>query len=200
MKKKICVLFFVVHLLLIFFKAMGTTINGYWRYHYNRPPNFIAMGHFNKLPTDLYSMFSGTDTGYGFYGIKTATVKYVRVKYLDSNDTTLKLDRYFNLSTSNGISRFGGYSSYLANYIAETEKLVKANDVPSSNIRETIKFREDYIEKVFKWLGEKEAKATPGCVAYSIELLTIVPEDIRQRQSDLKPEMYVIKKGLFPVQ
>src|SRR5690554_3372624 len=110
--KKLLTIFFLVHLTLIFFQGLLTTIDGYWSYHYNKIPDLATLNLLkqNKY-TELYYQVSGINTGYGFYGIKTSSEKFLMISFLDSLDRELKSNRYFNFSTSNGISRFKGYAS-----------------------------------------------------------------------------------------
>ncbi|UGU16863.1 hypothetical protein LS482_03085 [Sinomicrobium kalidii] len=209
MKKALLILFFTGHLLLIFFQSIWTTIDGFWSFHYNKRP-YIPV--FNLLKqnqyTDPYYFLTGTDTGYGFYGIHASTEKYVRATYLDSLDRVIKTDRYFNLSSTNGISRLEGYASFLVNYVAETKKIIEAdtssivdNSPDVLNLRTDYKFRKDYVVKTLKWLGKKEASDLSGCTSYKVELLTIVPVDIWERKErKTKPKIYVVQEGTFPVQ
>lgn len=146
-----------------------------------------------------YFILSGTNTGYGFYGIRAATEKYFTATFFDSEGRELKSDRYFDLSSPNGYSRLKGYAAFLANYITDTEKMKKENS-PNAATQNFIQFREKYVEKVFKWLGQKEATLIPGCVSYKVTLLTIVPVDIWLDRSKIKPELYVVKEKHFPIQ
>lgn len=206
--KKIVALFFLVHLTLIFFQGLLTTIDGYWIYHHNKIPDLSI---FNLLKqnkhTELYYQIAGINTGYGFYGIKASSEKFFRIKFFDSLDRELKSDRYFNFSTTNGISRLKGYASFLANYIADTKTLIESDTLSTVSdpsvlqLRENYQFRKDYVEKAFKWLGKRNASLVSDCKSYKIELLTIVPENVWYRKNrKTKPKLYVIQEGLFPVQ
>lgn len=174
-------------------------IDGYFSYHYNKPLEIPVLNSFKQNQNvELYYILTGTNTGYGFYGIHTATNKFIKITYLDSLDRAIKHDRFFNLSTPNGIARLEGYASYLTNYIAETEKLVKAEEGIDGNRIKLISFREDYIEKIFKWFGKEEAESIKGCWSYRVELLTVLPEEVNFGFESKKPQLYVIKKGLYP--
>lgn len=207
MRKRLLILYFVGHLLLILFQAFWATLDGYWNYHFDERPHIpvLNLSKQNKY-TEPYHVFTGTNTGYGFYGIHASTNKYLRATFLDSTDQVLKTDRYFNLSSTNGISRLGGYASFLANYIADTKELIDLDTISMDNsqdieqLRKTYQFKKDYIEKVLKWHGKQQATLVPGCTSYKIELLTIVPENIWQRERKTKPNLYVIQEGIFPVQ
>lgn len=189
--------FLSTHLIVVFFQGLLTTIDGYWSFHYFEIPDLSILNLFRQNRyTEPYYIFSGTNTGYGFYGIKTSTEKYFKVTYLDSIDNILKTDRYFGLSTSNGISRLGTYASFLVNYIADTEKLDNLDTTFVQKAYDRIEFRKDYVMKSLKWLGKKTAKNIPHTYSYKVELMTIVPANVTQNPKT-KPELYVVQEGLF---
>ena len=209
MKKTLLVLFFTGHLLLIFFQSTWTTIDGYWGFHYNKKPSIFIFNFLKQNQyTEPYYLLTGINTGYGFYGIHAATEKYLRATYYDSLNQVLKKDRYFNFSSTNGISRLEGYASFLANYVAKTKNAIDADSLSIANndpdvlsLRNEYKFKKDYVVKTLKWLGKKEALKRSECASYKIELLTIVPENIWERKErQAKPNIYVIQEGRFPVQ
>jgi len=198
LKTVLLTLFFTVHLSLVFFQGIWTTIDGYRSVHFDgKPLGIPVLSLFRQNSyTEPYYMLSGINTGYGFYGIKTSTEKYFRATYLDTADNVLKADRYFGLSTMNGISRMGSFASFLVNYIADTERMEKQDSTSAEEIQKRIKFRKDYVTKSMKWLGKETANAIPGCASYRIELMTLVPVDAQQKNKT-KPELYVVQEGLF---
>lgn len=201
--KRLLPILFVIHLLLIFFQSLQLTVDTYSSFHYNKKTNvpvltFLKTSIYDSQYTAPFFILTGTNTGYGFYGINTATEKYLTVNFFDSTGHALKTDRYFNMSTSNGFSRLKGFATYLTNYIAETEKMKKEKNI-SPATQSAIDFRELYVDKVFKWLGKKEAAQLPSCATYKISLLTIVPINIWSDEGANKPKIYVIKEKLFPV-
>lgn len=208
MKKKILILFFTGHLLLIFFQALWANINSYWSFHFDKSLSIPVLNMLkqNKY-TEPYHVISGTNTGYGFYGTHTSTEKYLKIIFLDSSDKEIKSDRYFKLKGTNGIMRLEGYASFLTNYVADVDKLIKIDTTSPLDtspgvlrLRKDYKFRKDYILKTLKWLGKREAKSVTDCASYSVKLLTIVPEDVWSRNRKIKPNVYVVQEGLFPVQ
>lgn len=201
MKKLFLILFFCLHLALIFFQGLNTTIDGYWSYHYDKSPDIPVLNILKQNTyTDPYYIFTGINTGYGFYGIKTTSQKFLRLTFLDSTQNVIESDRYFGLSTSNGISRLGGYASYLTNYTSDTEKMNEKDSTYLNNNKDVIKFRQDYIAKSLKWLGKSQAKKIPNCESYKVELLTIIPEEVKEIRNHIKPELYVIQEGIYPTQ
>lgn len=202
--KRVLSILFVIHLSLIFIQSIYLTIDAYTGIHYNRKNSipvfsFLKLNVYNSRLGMPYFILSGTNTGYGFYGIRAATEKYFTATFFDSEGRELKSDKYFNLSTPNGYSRLKGYAAFLANYIADTEKMKKENNL-NADTAKFIQFREKYVEKVFKWLGRRGAVLIPGCVSYKVTLLTIVPVDIWSDRGKIKPELYVVKETHFPVQ
>jgi len=183
MKKKILILLFSVHLLLIFFQAFWTTVDMYFDIHYNKKIDIPILNVFRQNNfTEPYYLISGINTGYGFYGIKTATEKYLRCTCYDSSDKILNQDRYFNLKTSNGISRLESFASYLANYISATQRLSELESLNANQLK-ALNYRKDYINKLFKWQGKEFAKSILGCTSYKIELITIVPKNETQNKT-----------------
>ncbi|MEO1033805.1 MAG: hypothetical protein AAFX55_20650 [Bacteroidota bacterium] len=208
MKKKILVLFFTGHLLLIFFQALWANIDSYSNFHFDKSLRIPLLSLFkqNKY-TEPYYILSGINTGYGFYGTHTSTEKYLKIAYLDANDKEIKSDRYFRLSRTNAIKRLEGYASFLTNYVADTEKLIEEDTTAASDtspdvirLRKRYQFRKDYVVKTLKWLGKREAETISGCTSYNIKLITIVPEDVWERKRKTKPKIYVVQEGTFPVQ
>lgn len=172
----------------------------YWDIHYNKKIQIPILNVFKQNQyTEPYYLISGINTGYGFFGIKTATEKYLRCTCFDSSNNVLKQDRYFNLTTSNGISRLESFASYLANYVSDTQRLIES-ETNNANQLEAINHRKDYATKLFKWQGKEMAKSIPGCKSYKIELITIVPKDTEEQKLRTKPELYVIQENFFYLQ
>jgi hypothetical protein len=201
MKKYTLIIFFSFHLILVFFQGLNTTIDGYWSYHYNNIPDVPVLRIFKQNRfTDPYYILTGINTGYGFYGIKTSSKKFLRLTFLDSTQNLIKFDRYFGLTTSNGVSRLNGYASYLANHIADTQKLIEKDSLSQKKDADVIKFRKNYVTKSMKWLGKPLARNLEECYFYKVELLTIIPEEVKEIKNNSKPELYVIQEGFYSVQ
>ena len=199
-RKTLLLFFVVIHLFIIFFQGLWGDIDGFYSYHYDETLDIPILSSFKQNKnTAPYYILTGTDTGYGFYGIHTATNKFIRITYLDSLGKPIEFDRFLKLSTLNGIMRLEGYASYLANYMAETENLIKTDNIVEEEKLKLISFREDYIGKIFKWLGKKNAESIKGCSAYKVELLTILPQEINSGLETIKPKLYVVEQSLYPV-
>ncbi len=188
-KPYIITIFFIVHLVLIFFQGINTTVDNYWNFHYQSKPDlpkFLTQNENNEW----YYILTGINTGYGFYGIKTSSKKYFKISYYDENSNIISTDRYFGLNSVNGIQRLGGYSSYMANYIEGTKKLIKED-----SLSDQVKFRREYITKSMKWLGKKKAYSIPNCSSYRVELLTIVPDYYKDLNK--KIQLYALQSNLY---
>jgi len=189
LKQFLLTLFFMIHLILIFFQGINTTIDNYWSFHYKSKsdlPHFFSQNENNEW----YYILTGINTGYGFYGIKTSSKKYFKISYYDNHNNLILTDRYFGLNSTNGIQRLGGYSSYMANYIADTEKLMKED-----SLSDLVKFRRLYITKSMKWLGKKKAYLIPNCNSYRVELLTVVPDYYKDVNKKIK--LYALQSNLY---
>ncbi|MFV0249112.1 MAG: hypothetical protein ACK5H1_09175 [Tenacibaculum sp.] len=208
MRKTVLTLFFSLHLLFIFFQALWSTVDGYWDFYYDKKPQIplvfklLSQNNYNES----YFILTGINTGYGFFGIHASSSKYLRLSFYDKNDKLIKTSRFTSFRTTNGISRTEGYASFLVNYIADTQNLIKVdtlldtdNSLEALNLRKTYQFRKDFVIKSLKHYGKKEAEKIKGCSSYQIELLTVLPEDIWQRETKTKPSLYVIQKAVFSV-
>jgi hypothetical protein len=51
-----------------------------------------------------------------------------------------------------------------------------------------------------KWLGKPLARNLEECDFYKVELLTIIPEEVKEIKNNSKPELYVIQEGFYSVQ
>jgi len=188
-KQFLITVFFIVHLVLIFFQGINTTVDNFWSFHYKSEtdlPKFFTQNENNEW----YYILTGINTGYGFYGIKTSSKKYFKISYYDENNHIISTDRYFGLNSVNGIQRLGGYSSYMANYIEGTKKLMKED-----SLSDQVKFRREYITKSMKWLGKKKAYSIPNCISYRVELLTIVPDYYKDVHKKIK--LYALQSNLY---
>lgn len=191
-------IFFIVHFFIVLTLAAYLTITTYVNVHERRHPNVPVLGFLKEKVYDNkyfnnYLVFSGINTGYGFYGIRTAMENTLTIELYDSSKKFIKEDAFFNFSTTSGFSRFQGFAAHLASQLGDIEVLVKDS---SAAAKQFVKFRGMYVEKVFKWLGRKIARETAGCAYYKIKLNTVVPVDI-WRDSMETPKIYVIKEMEF---
>lgn len=200
MKKRLSV-FFILHFSIVLTLSAYTIITSYTDIHYNKKPNipvlsFLKHSIYENKYFSNYLILSGINTGYGFYGINTATEKFISLELYDSNRNLIKDDAYFNFSTTSGYSRFKGFASHLANHISETESLLLKKDSTEAG-KKIAELQELYTNKIFKWLGKNIARQTLGCAYYKIKLITIVPVNIWKQVKNTIPQIYVYKELEF---
>ncbi len=188
-KQLLLTVFFIVHLVLIFFQGINTTVDNFWSFHYQSKPDLPRFFTQNEN-NEWYYILTGINTGYGFYGIKTSSKKYFKISYYDEKNNVITTDRYFGLNSVNGIQRLGGYSSYMANYVEGTKKLMKED-----SLSDQVKFRREYITKSMKWLGKKKAYSISNCSSYRVELLTVVPDYYKDINKKIK--LYALQSNLY---
>lgn len=199
--RKIALLVFVIfHIATIFSQGFWSTFDMYYDVYYKKP---FSIPYLNwTRPTEvfpLYYTFTGTDTGYGFYGIDASSCKYLQVTFLDAQGEVITKDRTHGFTTRNGLSRFEGYASHLANYVADTDDLEKEAITDTSRVR-LVNYRKDYTEKAFKWVGLNKAKHVEGCSSFSVELYSIVPDNIwGKNNNNEKPTISVLQSYDFPI-
>jgi hypothetical protein len=198
-------IFLFFHFSVILILAIDSTKNAYYEFHSgksktNSPDipivSYLAKSFYNVNLTRYYLIFSGTNTGYGFYGMSPACEKYLAIELYDETGQLLKQDEFLNFRSTSGYSRLQGFASKLANYLAETDQLI-AIDSTSVGAKKLEAFRKLYIEKVFKWLGRGMALNTPNCKSYKVKLLTILPINIWNTSQRKPTAAYVYKEHSF---
>lgn len=199
--RKIVILIFVIfHLVTIFSQGFWSTFDKYMDVYHDEQ---FSIPYLNwTRPTQIVPMYytlTGTDTGYGFYGIKASTHKYLQVTFFNDQGEVIDKDRTHGFETRNGLARFEGYASHLANYIADTDYLQKEAVTDTAFVR-LVEFRNNYAEKSFKWVGFNKAQKLKECASYNVELYSIVPNDIwSDNKNNKKPKINVVHKYDFPV-
>ncbi len=88
-------LYYFIHFSLIFIISITSTINSFLDYKNFNKEKIVILNHtIKKLLHNpihhLYAIFTGTNTGYGFYGINVSTYKYFSVELYDKNKKTTK--------------------------------------------------------------------------------------------------------------
>jgi len=199
--RKIAILIFVVfHIVTIFSQGFWSTFDKYMDVHHDKK---FSIPYFNwTRPTQAFSMYytlTGTDTGYGFYGIKASTNKFLQVTFFNDKGEIIEKDRTHGFETRNGLARFEGYASHLSNYVADTDYFQKEAVTDTAYVH-LVEFRKNYAEKSFKWIGYNKAQNLKECTSYSVELYSIVPDDIwSENKNNEIPSISVIHSYDFPV-
>lgn len=176
---KFKVLLFSFHLFIICLFSVYSCITAYKKVSRVEDVNIPILTEvtsllYNNSSFTFYRIFSGTNTGYGFYGTSVATQKFIIVEVLDSANNVLLKDENFNFRTFTGKSRFDGFPTHISNFIDETDRMSESK----KPIKRVIKLREKYVEKIFKYLGKSVSKTVKSSHSYNISLITVLPQNI----------------------
>ncbi|WP_018675950.1 hypothetical protein [Riemerella columbina] len=171
-------LYFFIHFLVIAIISLNSVIYSYVDYKGIESEN---AEDFNELVNKFmhnsiynsYAIFTGTNTGYGFYGINVATYKFFVVELYDSNDDLIHKTSTFDFKNKANLQRFDVLSSKIANSITEIKK--NKDDDKKSKI---FGMKKDLTKKIFKYIGLQQAKKYNNCKYYVVKLYTLIPDDI----------------------
>jgi hypothetical protein len=139
-----------------------------------------------------YLVYSGINTGYGFYGINVATNKFFLVEALDSKNKLIKKFDLSNFNTKSTFSRFSTVVSWLYNFNVENEEIKKK---AGKNSR-IYKLREKFLQKVYQNIGQYSVRELKDCKSYTIKMVTVVPPDI-WKTSLQKNNIYALQEYNF---
>ncbi|VDH02977.1 hypothetical protein [Bergeyella zoohelcum] len=191
-------IYFFLHFLLIFIISFLGVINSYVIYNndnknenthtkLSKSINNIISSIVNNPIYHTYAIFSGTNTGYGFYGINVSTYKYFKVEIFDKDGKLIKTTSNFGLKTSNSLSRFEVLANKISHNIVEKNKI--SDDIKNNKEKEV---KDLYINKIFKVIGKYEAKKENNCHHYKVTLYTLIPDDIwnKKKSNKLKVSEY----------
>ncbi len=172
-------IYYFLHFSLIFIISFTSVINSFLDYNnFNKEKLVVLNNTIKKLLYNpiyhSYTIFTGTNTGYGFYGINVATYKYFSVELYDKDKTLIEKTNTFGFRNQNNLARFEVLASKIANFIVENKNFPKNED------SELLKTRKLYVNKIFKYIGLFEAKKTKDCKYYKVTLYTLIPSDIRE--------------------
>lgn len=144
-----------------------------------------------------YLVFSGINTGYGFYGVNVATNKFFLIEIQDEENCIVEKINVSNFKTKNSFQRFHTLPSWLYNFKVETNEL---KEEPTSNDEKVryITLRDEYIKKMNKhilksYLSKKTLKENYN---YIIKLVTVVPPNIWENKLE-KNNIYVLEEYVF---
>jgi hypothetical protein len=175
-------IYYFIHFALIFIISATSVINSFLDYKKFNKEKLVTLNYTikNLLYNPIYhsyTIFTGTNTGYGFYGINVATYKFFNVELYDENKNLIKKTNTFGFKNQNNLARFEVLASKMANYIVENKNFPKNEDY------KLLKTRELYVNKVFKHIGLFEAKKMSNCKYYKVTLYTLMPSDIRTNKN-----------------
>lgn len=147
-----------------------------------------------------YLVFSGINTGYGFYGINVATNKFFLIEILDGQNQIVERINVSDFKTKNSFQRFHTLPSWLYNFEVETAELKEKSSVSEEDSK-YIELRDEYVRKVNKhilksYIKEKDLKENYN---YRIKLITVVPPNIWKSKLD-KNNIYVLEEQDFKIE
>lgn len=170
MKKKI---YYYFHFAFIVYLSFTTVINSYLGFQGLTPIPFNEyLPFFSTAYLHPYTVFTGTNTGYGFYGINVATYSFFEVEIFDEKGDLIDKTTNFDIRNKNSYDRFNSLANKISNYIAENKKYT------SEETEKYLKMRTLYINKIFKHVGLLEAKKHEDCDSYRVSLLSLATADI----------------------
>lgn len=161
----------------IIISSIISTIGSFFDIHKIKSDRFSVVNElFNHfLNNPLYrgfAIFSGINTGYGFYGINISTHKYFEVELFDGQNCLISSTKDFGIERQNNLIRFEVLASKMANFISENKEFeLNEND-------RVLEIRKLYVEKIFKYVGKYEAKKDKKCLYYRTTLYSLMPSDI----------------------
>lgn len=160
-----------------------------------------------------YTILSGVESGYGFYGKNVSTNKFFIIELYNKDSSLIKTINYAQtFNTASGLSRFETLPAKLYNFIVETEDLKKNSiERDSGQTARIIRLREQYAEKIFKYIAKsviKDAIAQRHGITdnvkktveyYKVKFFTIVPpQNIFNQSNRERHTIFVLKEQLIP--
>ncbi|MBO4233004.1 hypothetical protein FO675_01585 [Riemerella anatipestifer] len=187
MKSKV---YFIIHFIIIFVVSINATIYSYYTIYKKDDENIIMVEKINSFVSEVscnpyykgYAIFTGTNTGYGFYGHGVATRKFFVVEVYDSEGFLIDKTSTFDFKNKSNLQRFDVLSSKIANSIAEIKK-EESNVISNGSEMEFINFKSDYVKKNFKYIGLYQARKHQNCKYYVVKLCTLVPLDVWENEN-----------------
>jgi len=170
-------IYYFIHFGLIFIISLTSVINSFLDFNNFDKKKLTAINLTIKSITNnpvyhIYTIFTGTNTGYGFYGINVATHKFFTVELYDGDKNLIRKTKTFGFKNQNNLARFEVLASKMANYIVENKNF------PNTEDPKLLEIRQLYVEKIFKNIGLSEARKTDECKFYNVILYSLMPSDI----------------------
>lgn len=158
------------------------TFNSYFEFHNKDAalPSKIYLNAQNILLNNVfinnYALLTGTNTGYGFYGVNVATEKFFIVELFNSSGEKIKTITTFNFKRISSLQRFNVLPSMMFNLISKNKEIY-SKEIPEEN-KKYIMVLEKYINKIFKHVGLYAAQSDKNCSSYNVKLCAINVTDI----------------------
>ena len=186
-------IFFIIHFFIIFTLSIYLFIDSIFEDREIPPLSFLKSYVYGSTEMRHYLVFSGINTGYGFYGVNVATNKFFLVELLDSDNKIVKTLNVSDFSTNNSFSRFSTLPSWIYNFNVETNELTNKGE---HEVKRYCELREKFIYKVYNYIGKEYASKYPHIKKYNVKLITVVPPNIWEERLE-KNNVYVLQKFEF---
>lgn len=190
--KKI-VAFFSLHLFIIITLQIYLVFDSVFEKNSIPVIGFLKKDIYSKSPMKHYLMFSGINTGYGFYGINVATNKYFIVEIININKNIIKKINVNNFNSANSFSRFSTCGSFIYNFNVETNEIKKKD---KKNSERYCLLRDKFVSKIYKYIGKREVNDIKNCESFKVKLITVVPPNIWNNKLE-KNNIYVLQEFSF---
>lgn len=138
---------------LIFISSFYLVFTGYFEFKGIEIKNETSFYNIiiNNTLFNNYKKISGTNTGYGFYGINVATEAYFSVKVYNNDDEIIYSSTTQSIDKKNALSRFMVLPCSELNSNCEIEK--EKNENLKKGINNILSTKENYSNKIFKYIG-----------------------------------------------
>jgi hypothetical protein len=173
--------YFLFHILLISISSIYLVFTGYLDFKNLLDNKNKAIIYYDNIINNTifneYKKISGTNTGYGFYGINVATEAYFLVQVYNNKNKLIYSTTTQNIYRKNTLSRFMVLSCSELNSDYEIEKENKQNLKSNQKTQPSIK--EKYSNKIFKYIGLHTIKEfDKDYFYYTVTLYCLNPKNI----------------------
>ncbi len=190
-------IFFGVHLFIVATLSIYLFLDSVWKKKEDLPVlTYLKHDVYDSNFIRPYLVFSGINTGYGFYGINVATNKFFLIEILDEQNCIVEKINVSDFRSKNSFQRFHTLPSWLYNFKVETTDLYEEADSPQE--KKYAELRDLYVKKINKhilksYLDREELQPD---YKYVIKLVTVVPPDIWNSKLE-KNNIYVLENYAF---
>ena len=104
-------IYYYLHFCLILIISVTSVVNSFLDYNNFDKEKLVTLNHtirecLHNPVYHTYAIFTGTNTGYGFYGINVATHKYFNVELFDKDEKLIKSTNTFGFKNQSNLARF----------------------------------------------------------------------------------------------
>ena len=175
--------YFLFHITLISISSIYLVFTGYLDFKGLLDNKNKGIIYYDKIINNTlfnnYKKISGTNTGYGFYGINVATEAYFLVKVYDNKNQLINSTTTQDIHRKNTLSRFMVLSCSELNSDFEIEKDKKKHKKNNINKTLPLSIKERYSNKIFKYIGLHKIKVLKKDYNYyTVTLYCLNPKNI----------------------